>query len=461
VTLTSGSNTTVTFPLTPVQLVVDHGGTAVNNATVSASVSATDSHCGTGTLAMPTLGLGTTCVPGASCASEVAYRPGHRRHRGFEGPVNLVTICTSGCWTQTTVMSSVSSATYGTPVTLTASVVCTSGTGCSNGNPTSGYETFTDGSLTLGTANVGSGSTATLTTSAIPVGSPTTVSAVYTNTTGEWWGTEVAGTKNLTISAAPTTTTLASNPNPSAYGTSAILTATVSANSPSTATPTGTVNFKSGGTTITGCGAVTLSAGQANCTLSGVAGGSYGLTAVFTASTGPTNFVTSTSSTVTQTITAASTATTVSSSTHGASTVGASVTFTATVAATGTTPVGTVVFKANGSAIAACPSAVTVTSGTATCTTSALAAGSHAITAVFTPTTSTNFSTSNGSVTQDVYSASAPSIESGLPYGVWVIYVTDSYVSGAKTVTLTVTRSGISVNGGADVSPGSLIEVTD
>jgi hypothetical protein len=74
------------------------------------------------------------------------------------------------------------------------------------------------------------------------------------------------------------------------------------------------------------------------------------------------------------------------------------------------------------------------------------------VTAAFTPTTSTNFGTSSGSVTQDVYSASAPCIESGLPYGVWVIYVTDSYVSGVKTITLTVTPSGI---------PGSLIEVTD
>jgi hypothetical protein len=378
--------------------------------------------------------------------------------------VTLVTICTTGCWTLTTVTSSVSSATYGSPVTLNTTVVCDSGTGCSApNNPNGGTETFTDGSVTLGTANVSTSSTATLTTSAIPVGSPTTVSAVYSNCSGcIWWGTEVAGTKNLTITAAPTTTTLASNPNPSAYGTSATLTATVTANSPSTAIPTGTVNFKSGGTTITGCGAVTVSgAGQATCALSGVAGGSYSLTAVFTPSTGPTNFVTSTSSTLTQTITAASTTTTVSSSTNGASTVGTSVTFTATVAASGATPVGTVVFKANGNTIAACPSAVTLSSGTATCTTSALAVGSYSVTAVFTPTTSTNFSTSNGSVTQDVYSASAPSIESGLPYGVWVIYVTDSYVSGAKTVTLTVTPSGISVNGGANVSPGSLIEVTD
>jgi hypothetical protein len=464
VTLTSGSQATVSFPLSPVHLVVDHGGTTVaSGATVSAAVASSDTNCGTGTLAMPTLGLGTTCVPGVACASEVAYRVEHRPHGSHGRPGTLVTICTSGCWTQTTVTSSVSSATYGTPVTLNTSVVCTSGTGCSApGNPNGGTETFSIGGVTFGTANVSTSSTATLTTSSLPVGSPTTVSAIYSNCSGcIWWGTEVAGTKALTISAAPTTTALASSPNPSAYGTSAILTATVSATSPSTATPTGTVNFKGAGTTITGCGAVTLSGGQATCTLSGAAGGSYSLNAVFTPSTSPTNFVTSTSSTLTQSVTAASTTTALTSSPQGASTVGATVTFTATVTPiSGAPAVGAVAFKADGTVITGC-SAVALSSGVATCATSALAVGSHAITTAYTPTTSTNFSASNGAMTVDVYSASAPSIESGLPYGTWVIYVTDIYVTNVATVTLTITPQGISVNGGANVSPGTLIEVPD
>jgi hypothetical protein len=460
-TVTSGATATVTFPLTPVDLVVDHGGIAVNGAQVSASVPASDTNCGSGTLAMPTLGLGTTCVPGVACALNVAYRTRHTPAAHHPGDATLVTICTSGCWTNTTLTASVSSATYGTPVTLTATVVCTSGTGCSNGNPTSGYETFTDGSVTLGTANVSSG-TATLTTSSIPVGSPTTVSAIYTDTTGEWWGTETAGTKNLTVTAAGTTTALSSTPNPTTYGTSSLLTATITAASPSTATPTGRVNFTSAGTTITGCGAVTLSSGSATCTLTGSAGGTYSLTAVYTPSTSPTNFTTSTSSTLTESITAASTTTALTSSSSGGSVVGTSLTFTAAVtASSGGASVGTVLFKADGSAIAACPSAVAVSSGVATCTTSALAVGSHAMTAVFTPTTSTNFSGSSGSLTQDVYSASAPAIESGLPDGVWVISVTDTNVTDFRTVTLTITPQGISVNGGADVTPGTLIEVTD
>jgi hypothetical protein len=119
-----------------------------------------------------------------------------------------------------------------------------------------------------------------------------------------------------------------------------------------------------------------------------------------------------------------------------------------------------VAFKADGTVITGC-SAVALSSGVATCATSALAVGSHAITTAYTPTTSTNFSASNGAMTVDVYSASAPSIESGLPYGTWVIYVTDIYVTNVATVTLTITPQGISVNGGANVSPGTLIEVPD
>ncbi|MGB6746261.1 MAG: Ig-like domain repeat protein, partial [Terracidiphilus sp.] len=59
----------------------------------------------------------------------------------------------------------------------------------------------------------------------------------------------------------PTTTTVASSANPGFTGDSITLTATVSGSG----TPTGTVAFSDNGTTISGCGAVAVSSGQAQC----------------------------------------------------------------------------------------------------------------------------------------------------------------------------------------------------
>jgi hypothetical protein len=60
------------------------------------------------------------------------------------------------------------------------------------------------------------------------------------------------------------TTTLASSVNPSSYGQAVTLTATVSGGS----SPTGTVGFTANSAAISGCSAVTLDSGQAQCTTS-------------------------------------------------------------------------------------------------------------------------------------------------------------------------------------------------
>lgn len=73
-----------------------------------------------------------------------------------------------------------------------------------------------------------------------------------------------------------TATTLSSSQNPSRPGQSVTFTATVTG-----ASPTGTVNFEDGGTTISGCGAQTLSTGSANCMTSGLVVGSHSITAVY------------------------------------------------------------------------------------------------------------------------------------------------------------------------------------
>src|SRR5439155_4368745 len=113
---------------------------------------------------------------------------------------------------------------------------------------------------------------------------------------------------------------------------------------PVTGTPTGTVTFKDGSTTLgtgtlDGSGVATYTTGAFTFSV-----GSHSITAVYGATT---NYNTSTSSTLTQTVNAASTSTALSSSANP-SVYGQAVTFTATVSATspGTgTPTGTVTFK--------------------------------------------------------------------------------------------------------------------
>ena len=89
------------------------------------------------------------------------------------------------------------------------------------------------------------------------------------------------------ISKVSTTTTLAPSANPTTIGTNVTYTATVSVNSPASRSPSGTVAFTSGGTTIGTCSAVTLSAGQATCTTQYAAAGPQGpIVATYSGDTG-------------------------------------------------------------------------------------------------------------------------------------------------------------------------------
>ena len=86
--------------------------------------------------------------------------------------------------------------------------------------------------------------------------------------------------RRVTISAAPTTTTVTANPNPNAYGTSPSSRPPSRPTRRSTATPTRDGDLQERWSTSRGCVGLALSSGAANCTLSGLAGGSYSVTAV-------------------------------------------------------------------------------------------------------------------------------------------------------------------------------------
>jgi hypothetical protein len=464
VTLTSGSSASPVFPLTPVNLVVTDGGTAVSNASVSAAVAGSDANCGTGTLAMPTLGLGTTCIAGSACASEVAYRSQH----GWPHEAVLTSGCSNNCPTTTTAATSGSPAIYGAPVTFTATVACTGS--CSNAP--SGTVNFYDGGTNIGsgTLNGSSPDQATYTTTAGQLGiNSNSITAGYAGS-GFSYQSSNSGTLTQSVTTASTTTVLSSNPDPNDWGTSAILTATVTAASPSAANPTGKVNFtSSSGTSISGCSAVSVTAGAAGvstatCTWSALSGYAPGttypsVTAAYTASTGPTDFTSSTSAAISQSVVADSSTTTLSSSAPSGAATGTSITFTATIAIYGgSTPAGTVAFTENGVGISGC-TAATVSSSKATCTTSALPAGSLAIKAVYTPSNTTDYASSNNTLTQVVVGSGTPSILSGLPYGVWILTVT--YGSNTATYTLTVTPGYVQLGSAAKQTAGTLMVVAD
>ncbi|MFI1495963.1 Ig-like domain-containing protein, partial [Streptomyces griseofuscus] len=146
--------------------------------------------------------------------------------------------------------------------------------------------------------------TATLTTSALTVGSHS-LTAVYSGDTDFAGSTSPVDTQ--TVSQAATTTTLTSAPDPSVYGQTKTLTATVTAVPPGAGTPTGTVSFYDGPTLL---GTGTLSGGTATLTTSALAVGTHSLTAVYS---GDTDFSGSTSPVDTQTVSQAATTTTLTS----------------------------------------------------------------------------------------------------------------------------------------------------
>jgi hypothetical protein len=204
--------------------------------------------------------------------------------------------------------------------------------------------------------------------------------------------TSPSGRLTQAVNQAGTTSKVTSSANPSVFGESVTFTATVNAVPPGSGTPTGTVSFLDGSTTL---GSGTLSGGTATFSISTLAVAAHSITVVYG---GDTNFLTSPSGILTQTLKQATTTSSVSSSMNP-SVSGQAVTFTATIAPVSPgsgVPTGTVTFD-DGSTLLG---TVTLTNGTASFTTSSLAVGSHSIKAVYAG--DTNFKTSTSAVLNQV-----------------------------------------------------------
>jgi Big-like domain-containing protein len=141
------------------------------------------------------------------------------------------------------------------------------------GPPPNGEEvTFKQGSTTLGTGIL-SGGVATVSTSALGVGSKT-ITAVYAGDAN--FTSSTSPSISQVIGKEPTTTGLISSQNPSSPGTSVTFTATVSPQFGGTAT--GSVVFKNGTATL---GTVTVSNGTASYTTSKLTAGAHNITSTY------------------------------------------------------------------------------------------------------------------------------------------------------------------------------------
>jgi len=175
----------------------------------------------------------------------------------------------------------------------------------------------------------------------------------------------------LPMTLQATTTAVVSSLNPSTFGHAVTFTATVKATT--SGTPTGTVTFKDGTTTLS---TSALSSGIAKFTTSTLAGGTHSITAVYG---GNVSYAGNTSPALSQVVNKQATSTAVVSSLNP-STFGHAVTFTATAKATTSgTPTGTVTFRDGTTTLGT----GALSSGIAKFTTSRLARGTHSITAVY------------------------------------------------------------------------------
>ena len=176
----------------------------------------------------------------------------------------------------------------------------------------------------------------TLSTGPIKVSATETIEAIASAT---GYSTSRLATATYKITLPTASTSVASSLNPSTFGAAVKFSATVTS---SGGTPSGTVTFKDGSSTL-GTGA--LSSGKASFSISTLALGSHSITAVYG---GSTDFAGSTSPVLHQTVKQASSSSSLTSSLNP-STFRAAAKFTATVMSSGGTPSGTVTFK-NGAA---------------------------------------------------------------------------------------------------------------
>jgi redox-regulated HSP33 family molecular chaperone len=362
-----------------------------------------------------TSGAATLTISTLAAGKHILYAAytGDTSYSGSQSSV-ISQVITGGTSPSTTTLGSTASTiTAGQTVKFTATV-----SSSASGTP-SGTVTFSDNGTTIGTGPVSSG-TATFSTSTLTAGSHP-ITATYSGD-GNFAGS-TSSPLSITVNASPTsTTTLTPSASSLTEGLSLKLTAAIT--SSIAGTPTGSVNFLDGATSL---GTGTVSGGTTNISTSTLAPGVHSLTAVYA---GDSTFPASTSAAVSVTINKGAT-TTVLTSSAGTVSAGQSVTFTATVSTTDAgTPSGSINFLDGSTTLGG----GTLGAGhTATYTTSVLTAATHTITAVYAGDNIFTGSTA-AAITETVTGTNpVPTLTSLQPTGV---------TAGSAAFTLTVNGTG-------------------
>lgn len=178
--------------------------------------------------------------------------------------------------TTTTLSATPNPASFGQSITLSATVTPppTVATGVS-----AGTVSFYNGAVLLATVPISSG-VATFATASLPVGADS-ITAIYSGNPGIFPST--SGALIETVTLGPTSTTLSVSPSPAVSGQPVTFTAKITP--APTGTPTGTVSFFNGGTTLVG-NSVVNNSGTATLTTATLPVGADSITAVYSGNVG-------------------------------------------------------------------------------------------------------------------------------------------------------------------------------
>ncbi|MBW8752184.1 MAG: Ig-like domain repeat protein [Propionibacteriales bacterium] len=337
------------------------GGAPVSGISVTfsltggGSVSASTNGSGVASATLPVQGSARTATLTIAASSTTFWRGGSIT-RSFDVTKNATA----------TTLAPTSAVVHGQPVSFSASVTATNGTG----TPTGTVQFTIDGDpLDSPVALVG-GNAATPPTTSLSTGTHT-VGASYSGDSGFLASSAPARTQ--VVDKAETTTTLTGAPSPTVSGQAVTFTATVDVVAPGAGAPTGGVQFFVDGDPFGT--ARPLSGHSATLTISNLGTGNHAIKATYN---GDDDFATSTSATFTHGVNRADSTVALSSSDPGA-VAGEPLTFTAAVTAVGPgagTPTGEVQFYVDNDPLGG---PVTLDGGTATSPVTHLPAGSHVV----------------------------------------------------------------------------------
>ena len=244
--------------------------------------------------------------------------------------------------TQTGVTTSTTTPVYGQPITFKATVNTLS---TSSNTPTGMIQFLVDG-VNYGTAvQLVNGVASTLADASFGVGLHS-VTAIYTNIDGNYLSGSGTLAGGVTVTPAPTTTTVTGSTNAPIYGQPLTFTATLIANAPSTAQPVGAVQFVINGVNF-GVPIPLVNGIATTPTVPALSNGNYQVSALFTNADG--NFIAG-GGNLSVSITPAATTTTVTVS-AATSTYSQPVTLSAMILANSpslATPTGSVQFQIDG-----------------------------------------------------------------------------------------------------------------